>query len=283
MKPSKGRNASARHITKVSTRAATTPSAPPAYRPQPTPKVLQRKVAVATARPPVAQSKVRSTPKVVQAKRAEMQSRVGRAPSVLPHASTTIQRAFDARWATSVKATFGDAEAKGQSGHGAETGALLRRAVTPAKTRFEQILQAVTPKNGRTGFTCAEPNAVAWLLDGAGGPQTVDDLFKVRVNTAYDSRGGKAECPVCSQWIDHGGIIDLTEPIAARSASGGAPTTSLDLMAYLKPAKVKKGREKKSAAAAAAMPGGAGGPKKEDGGGGGGGDGGSAPPLVRGQ
>ena len=202
MKPGKGRDASERNITKGRIQPDATRPAPPVYRPQPTPKVLQRKVVTMTpVRPPIAQSKVRPAP-----------------PRVLP--ATTIQRAADNRWATTARATLErpnkkDATAIGRSGSGKQTGQVLRQTGTPVALKFLAILQkagSLEHKN-RSGFTCAEPNAVANLIAQRDGPTTVSELLNVKVR-AIDSAGQrKAECPVCQSWIHLDlSIIDLTQP-----------------------------------------------------------------------
>ena len=265
----KNDNASKRHITEVNIRtAAATRPAPPAYRPQQTPKVLQRKAETTPrARLPIAQTKVApASQSVLQAKQTATQKPAsspsannfasssrkpappGRAPSVsltAPRVATTIQRAVaapDAKCATSVVATFpGVPPQTGHSGQGPQTGELLSTTQTAAARKFLQILRAVKRKDERTGFTCAEPNAVAKLLAERGGPVTEDDLwFRVKVNTAWDSRGGKSACVVCKQWLENGSIIDITASGAAVSASGAKPK-GLTLLDFMKKAPAKKG------------------------------------------
>ncbi len=202
MKPAKGRSASERHIKKIRLSPAARPSTPPVYRTQPTPKVSQRKVrTIAPAQLPVTQSKVRpGPPKVLQA--------------------TTIQRAADNKWATTAVASFKRSKNKiekgtGYSGSGKETGRLLSQIGTEAAEKVLRILRCAgtLEHKNRSGFTCAEPNAVAQLLAKPNGPKTVAELLKVKV-VASDSVGRpKVECLVCRSWIHlDSTILDITQP-----------------------------------------------------------------------
>jgi|GEM_PF-4427263 len=212
----------------VSAQSVKSPVAPPVYRPQVKPVAAQAKMAGAaqmkTHPPTPAVYRPQPVPKVLQSKTA------GAAvpqPPVASRATHVVQRSSDGsnKWATKVSATFNGLKANGASGKGQQTGQLLRATNTKAAQKFEAILQQVESSGYRTGFTCAEPNAVARLLADAKGPKTVDDLWKVKVTTAYDSTGSKDTCPVCSQWILNGTIIDLTNSGQAESDSGSMLTS----------------------------------------------------------
>ena len=150
------------------------PVAPPAYRPQPVPRVLQTKMA---GRP----------------------------------GSSTIQRSSQSKPRyTKVTASGGGRSVTGFSSNGPRAQSinqLLRRAPRRAEGRlFLFILQNVNPlsdpSDRRTGFSCAEPHAVAQLI--AKGVA----LSEIRVDPASDDKGLMAECPVCAQWLD-GRTIDV--------------------------------------------------------------------------
>lgn len=223
------------------------PASPlPVGRPQPAPTVLQAKA-----------SRSAESPKVSGcASKPSAASMSPRPRGAVGRGASTIQRAADSRWATAVKASYGTVEKVGHSGNGAQTGQLLRSKNTAAARRFHEILEAAGKIASRSGFTCAEPNAVAQVIAAPNGPQTVEQLLQVEIGMAADSTGAKAECPVCSRWIDHGGIVDISASAPTIvSAGGGAPTSTFSLADFIvkkKPRGGKKGGPQPAAAAAAA-------------------------------
>ena len=226
------------------------PTAPPVYRPQPVPKVLQTKMKVAVANhQPVNQSggarpvpaappvyRPQPVPKVLQAKQTKAsESRPGapmnrtpavsfngdarfkRCPTTPVFHGAAIQRAENTNYGkTTVKATSGTFSATGHSGNAGATMNLLNTMTNTDGGRLKYILDkkvesklidgAKGGKMLRTSYDCAEPNAVAKLLAMNASIKLED----IKVSTAYDSGGFKAECPVCSQWIDGGEIIAPT-------------------------------------------------------------------------
>lgn len=187
---------------KVSSQTKTLPIAPPAYRPQPVPRVLQTKTAVPNKPVLGSQSdKVRGLSPV---------NRPQPTPQVL-RKSLIIQRSRgsgQARYSV-VRAEGGGHSVTGYSS-GGRTGRridqLLRSARTDDARLFLYILSNVKKLSDRadrrTGFSCAEPHAVALLL--SKGVR----LSQIKVGTASDRGGLKPECPVCSQWMHHDGSID---------------------------------------------------------------------------
>lgn len=206
--------------------------APPVYRPQG--RVSQSKPAS------LPQKKLAAPASLVQPRMADAVARGFRnpaapVPSVNQH---VVQLAATTAWSTTVTATGGGVTKTGHSGNGPTVGDFLTRATNPQAAEFLRILQWINGNGsatGRSAFTCAEPHAVAQVLAASATVQ-LDDII---IRTAWDSRGGKDTCPICSRWIDKGKITD-PRPAPPRAR------TVFTLADFVKPAKRKK---KKPAAA----------------------------------
>lgn len=163
-----------------SSQTKTPPVAPSAYRPQPVPRVMQRK------------------------------ANTGAQRTIPSGGSLVIQPSRQDRPRyTQVKATGGGESVTGYSSRGPRRQSipqLLRTARSADAGFFLYILQNVRPLSDRgdhrTGFSCAEPHAVALLL--AKGVA----LSEIQVGAASDASGQMAECPVCLQWLN-GGSVDI--------------------------------------------------------------------------
>jgi hypothetical protein len=92
--------------------------------------------------------------------------------------------------------------ATGYSGNGRAVGDLLRKSNNPDAKKLSNALAGLQRIQGetRTGFSCAEPHAVAQLVSWGYR------LGDIVIDLAIDLGGKKAECPVCSQWIYNGSI-----------------------------------------------------------------------------
>jgi len=116
--------------------------------------------------------------------------------------SSVIQQA---KWSTGVKASTKETTRIGKSGNGSEVGHLLKVSTAQSAAEFLAILLwlARTYPDRRSPFSCAEPHAVAQVIAATGAP-----LSDITVETAWDSFGDKDTCPICSEWLVGGQIVD---------------------------------------------------------------------------
>lgn len=125
---------------------------------------------------------------------------------------------------TTVTATASNGDsASGQSGSGTRIGGLLRTAGRnrrDAKIFLDTLvrLNAAHPE-GRSHFSCAEPHAVAILLNKGHA------LSDITIHTAQQRGLGRTimECTQCSRWIYCGQFSEPDSLAAPSSYSGHQP------------------------------------------------------------
>src|SRR5688572_19408364 len=140
--------------SKMAGDAVTRKRAPEVYRPQPVPKVLQRKSAqnqpmdhTQAERRPIAPPvyKPQPVPRVLQAKPAispNIGTRLNAGHPALARQGTTIQRAENVNYSqTSIKATAGTLSATGNSGSAGQTRHWLDTSQNPEALRFLYFLE----------------------------------------------------------------------------------------------------------------------------------------------
>jgi hypothetical protein len=145
----------------------------------------------------------------------QMATRASAAPAPRPNPPMALQPAMrpGVIQCTTVKAsgrkTGASAETTvtGHSSSGEEVGRLLKQSDNPDARTFNDILAAVSRKKGGrsrggSAYSCAEPHAVAQLLDQGFR------LSQIRVALASEGRGLMNTCRYCSEWLDNGWIVD---------------------------------------------------------------------------